>query len=57
MKTTKTMWVMLIALLTATSCSETETEIGPEPGNDGQVSLGITPNLKVDAGTKAVTKL
>lgn len=56
MKTTKTMWVMLIALLTATSCSETETEIGPEPGNDGQVSLGITPNLKVDAGTKAVTK-
>nr|WP_129733262.1 fimbrillin family protein [Parabacteroides goldsteinii] len=56
MKTTKTMWVMLIALLTATSCSETETEIGPEPGNDGQVSLGITPNLKVDAGTKAATK-
>lgn len=50
------MWVMLIALLTATSCSETETEIGPEPGNDGQVSLGITPNLKVDAGTKAATK-
>ena len=56
MKTTKTRWVMLIALLTATSCSETETEIGPEPGNDGQVSLGITPNLKVDAGTKVATK-
>jgi len=56
MKTTKTMWVMLIALLTATSCSETETGIDPEPGNDGQVSLGITPNLKVDAGTKAATK-
>lgn len=56
MKTTKTMWVMLIALLTVTSCSETETGIDPEPGNDDQVSLGITPNLKVDAGTKAVTK-
>ena len=50
MKTTKTMWVMLIALLTVTSCSETETGIDPEPGNDDQVSLGITPNLKVDAG-------
>ena len=47
---------MLIALLTVTSCSETETGIDPEPGNDDQVSLGITPNLKVDAGTKAVTK-
>ena len=56
MKTTKTMWVMLIALLTVTSCSETETGIDPEPGNDDQVSLGITPNLKVDAGTKAATK-
>ncbi len=56
MKTTKTMWVILIALLTATSCSETETEIDPEPGSGGQVSLGITPNLKVDAGTKAATK-
>ena len=56
MKTTKTMWVMLIALLTATSCSETETEIDPEPGSGGQVALGITPNLKVDAGTKAATK-
>lgn len=56
METIKTMWVMLIALLTATSCSETETGIDPEPGNDGQVSLGITPNLKVDAGTKAATK-
>ena len=57
MKTTKTMWVMLIALLTATSCSETETEIDPEPGGDGdQVALGITPNLKVEAGTKAATK-
>ena len=56
MKTTKTMWVMLIALLTATSCSETETGIDPEPGSGGQVALGITPNLKVDAGTKAETK-
>ena len=42
MKTTKTMWVMLIALAAATSCSETETEIDPESGNDGQVPLGIT---------------
>lgn len=56
MKTTKTMWAILIALLTATSCSETETEIDPEPGSGSQVALGITPNLKVDAGTKAVTK-
>lgn len=56
MKTTKTMWVMLIALAAAVSCSETETGIDPEPGNDGQVPLGITPNLKVDAGTKAATK-
>ncbi|WP_289006509.1 fimbrillin family protein [uncultured Parabacteroides sp.] len=56
MKTTKTMWVMLVTLLAATSCSETETEIDPEPGSGGQVSLGITPNLKVEAGTKAATK-
>ena len=56
MKTTKTMWVILITLLTATSCSETEIEIDPEPGSGGQVSLGITPNLKVDAGSKASTK-
>ncbi len=56
MKTTKTMWAISIALLAATSCSETETEIDPEPGSGGQVSLGITPNLKVEAGTKAATK-
>ena len=56
MKTTTTMGVMLVTLLTATSCSETETDIDPEPGSGGQVSLGITPNLKVDAGSKASTK-
>ena len=47
---------MFLALVTATCCSETETEIDPEPGSGGQVALGITPNLKVDAGTKAATK-
>ena len=43
--------------MTALSCTETETGIGPEPGGgDGQVALGINPNLKVEAGTKAATK-
>ena len=51
-----TLGAMAVALLTAVSCSETETEITPTPGNDDQVALGITPNLKVDAGTKAATK-
>lgn len=52
------MGAMAVALLAAVSCSDTETEILPEPGNNGndQVALGITPNLKVDAGTKAATK-
>ena len=53
MKTITTKWAMLIALVTAVSCSETETGIEPEPGGgDGQVALGINPNLKVDAGQK-----
>ena len=56
MKKTMTLGAMAVALLTAVSCSETETEITPTPGNDDQVALGITPNLKVDAGTKAATK-
>lgn len=56
MKTRMTTWVILIALGAAVGCSETETGIEPEPGNDGQVSLGITPNLKVEAGSKASTK-
>lgn len=57
MKTITTKWAMLIALMTALSCTETETGIGPESGGgDGQVALGINPNLKVEAGTKAVTK-
>lgn len=51
-----TMGAMAVALLTAVSCSNEETEIITGPGNDDQVALGITPNLKVDAGTKAVTK-
>ena len=56
-KTITTKWAMLIALVTALSCTETETGIEPEPGGgDGQVALGINPNLKVEAGTKAVTK-
>lgn len=56
MKTNMTKWAMLMALATAVGCSETETEIGTVPGGDDQVALGITPNLKVDAGTKTATK-
>ena len=57
MKTITTKWAMLIALMTAVSCSETETGIEPEPGGgDGQVALGINPNLKVEAGMKSTTK-
>ena len=56
MKKTMTMGAMAVALLTAVSCSNEETEIITGPGNDDQVALGITPNLKVDAGTKAATK-
>lgn len=44
MKTITTKWAMLIALVTAVSCSETETGIEPElGGGDGQVALGINP--------------
>ena len=57
MKTIMTKGAMLIALLIAASCSETEIGIELEPdGGDGQVALGVAPNLKVDAGTKAATK-
>ena len=57
MKTIMTKWAMLIALVTAVSCTETETGIDPEPGGgNGQVALGINPNLKVDAGLKSTTK-
>ncbi len=58
MKKTMTMGAMAVALLAAVSCSDNETEIIPEPGNDGdgQVALGISTNLKVDAGTKTATK-
>lgn len=57
MKKTMTKWAMLIALVTAFSCTETETGIDPGPGgDDGQVALGINPNLKVDAGMKSTTK-
>ena len=57
MKTITTKWAMLIALVTVVSCTETETGIEPEPGGgDGQVALGINPNLKVDAGLKSTTK-
>ena len=54
MKTT-TMWVMAIALVAATSCSETETDV-IDSGDDDQITLGITPNLRVEAGTKSATK-
>ncbi len=51
-----TMGAMAIALLTAIGCSETETDLIIDSGDGDQVALGITPNLKVDAGTKAATK-
>lgn len=54
MKTT-TMWVISIALVAATGCSETETEV-IDSGGDDQVALGISPNLKVEAGTRSATK-
>lgn len=57
MKKTVTTWAMLIALLAATGCSETETAIEPEPGGNGdQVALGVAANLKVDAGARSVSK-
>lgn len=56
MKKMMTIGAMTIAFLTVTSCSETETDLIIDSGNDNQVALGITPNLKVDAGTKAATK-
>lgn len=57
MKKTVTTWAMLIALLAAIGCSETETAIEPEPdGNGDQVALGVAANLKVDAGARSVSK-
>lgn len=50
------MWAMAIVLLTVISCSETETDLETNGGNDDLIALGITPNLKVDAGSKASTK-
>lgn len=52
-----TMGAIGIALLAMTSCTDSETEIPVQPGGDGdQVALGVSPNLKVAAGTKATTK-
>lgn len=57
MKKTVTMWGMLIALLAAIGCSETETAIDPEPdGDDDPVALGVAANLKVEAGARSVSK-
>lgn len=56
MKKSMTMGAMAIALLTAVGCSETETDLIIDSGDGGQVALGITPNLKVDAKSKAATK-
>lgn len=54
---TMTMGAVAVVLMAAVSCTETETGIEPQPGNDGgQVSLGVAANLKVDAGTRASTK-
>ena len=53
----KVMTMGAMALLTMVSCSDSETEILTQPGGDGdQVALGVTPNLKVAAGTKTGTK-
>ena len=46
---------MAIALVAATSCSETETDV-IDSGDDDQIALGITPNLRMEAGTKSATK-
>lgn len=51
-----TIGAMSVALMTAISCSETETEIIPSPDGGGHTALGITTNLKVEAGAKAATK-
>lgn len=57
MKKTMTVGAVAIALLTAMSCSQTETDVLIETGSDDdQVALGISPNLRVDAGTKVATK-
>ena len=56
MKKTVTTWGMLIILLAAVGCSETETAIDPEPGGGDQVALGVAANLKVDAGARSVSK-
>lgn len=57
MTKTMTMGAVAVILMAAVSCTETETGIEPQPGNDGgQVSLGVAANLKVDAGTRASTK-
>lgn len=45
-----------VAMLTAVSCSENETDLPLPDNNNGQVALGISTDLKVDAGTKAVTR-
>lgn len=55
MKNIMKMGALMVALLTAVSCSENETDI-PQPDNDGQVALGVTTNLKVDTKTKSITR-
>lgn len=56
MKKSMTMGAMAMALLTAVGCSETETDLVIDSGDGDQVALGITPNLKIDAETRAATK-
>ena len=57
MKRVMTMGAMGVALMAMVSCSDNETEIPVQPGGDGdQVALGVSPNLKVAAGTKTTTK-
>lgn len=55
MKTTFIMGAMSVALLTAVSCSETETDINPAGGgSDTQAALGVNATVRTDGMTKAV---
>ena len=55
MKTTFMMGMMSVALLTAVSCSQTETDFNPAgEGSDSSVALGVSATMKMGNETKAV---
>lgn len=55
MKTTFMMGAMSVALLTAVSCSQTETYFNPAgEGSDSPVALGVSATMKMGNETKAV---